>query len=200
MYNKSYVFTMDDGRQVIGKVPNPNAGLPHVTTASEVATMDFVHAIDPRGRSLVWLTSAQVRNILETPAPHVYAWNSRANNPVGAEYIIMEKMPGVQLLQVWDQMKLTDKLQIVTQLFKFQKRWLSARFAKIGSLYYTGDVDTGATDGHLFTDSDGKEVRDERFAIGPSTGRDWIDEGRSSLKCDRGPCKNTTASNGNALV
>jgi hypothetical protein len=46
MYNKSYLFTMDDGRQVIGKVPNPNAGLPHFTTASEVATMDFVCAID----------------------------------------------------------------------------------------------------------------------------------------------------------
>lgn len=33
---------MDDGRQVITKVPNPNAGLPFYTTASEVATMDFV--------------------------------------------------------------------------------------------------------------------------------------------------------------
>lgn len=42
MYNKSYLFTMDDQRQVIGKVPNPNAGQPSLTTASEVATMDFV--------------------------------------------------------------------------------------------------------------------------------------------------------------
>jgi hypothetical protein len=42
MYNKSMLFTMDDGSQVVAKVPNPNAGLPHFTTASEVATMDFV--------------------------------------------------------------------------------------------------------------------------------------------------------------
>lgn len=42
MYNKAFLLTMDNGRQVIGKVPNPNAGLPHFTTASEVATMDFV--------------------------------------------------------------------------------------------------------------------------------------------------------------
>lgn len=42
LYNKSYILTMNDGRQVIGKVPNPNAGKPHFTTASEVATMDFV--------------------------------------------------------------------------------------------------------------------------------------------------------------
>lgn len=42
LYNRSFILNMEDGRQVIGKVPNPNAGLAHVTTASEVATMDFV--------------------------------------------------------------------------------------------------------------------------------------------------------------
>ena len=33
---------MDDGQEVIAKVPNPNSGTPYFTTASEVATMDFV--------------------------------------------------------------------------------------------------------------------------------------------------------------
>lgn len=42
MHNKAIRFTMDNGFQAVGKVPNPNAGLPHFTTASEVATMDFV--------------------------------------------------------------------------------------------------------------------------------------------------------------
>ncbi|KAK4991119.1 hypothetical protein LTR50_002049 [Elasticomyces elasticus] len=42
LYNKAMILSMEDGRQVIGKVPNPNAGLAHFTTASEVATMDFV--------------------------------------------------------------------------------------------------------------------------------------------------------------
>ncbi|KAJ5896137.1 uncharacterized protein N7473_005536 [Penicillium subrubescens] len=32
---------MDDGQEVVAKVPNPNAGTPHFTTASEVATMEF---------------------------------------------------------------------------------------------------------------------------------------------------------------
>lgn len=45
MYNKAMLLTMDDGTQVVAKVPNPNAGLPHLTTASEVATMDFVRCI-----------------------------------------------------------------------------------------------------------------------------------------------------------
>lgn len=42
MFNKTFLFTMQDGTEVVGKVPNPNAGRVHNTTASEVATMDFV--------------------------------------------------------------------------------------------------------------------------------------------------------------
>lgn len=42
MFNRAFLFTIQDGTQVVGKVPNPNAGRPHNTTASEVATMDFV--------------------------------------------------------------------------------------------------------------------------------------------------------------
>ena len=42
MYNKAMLLTMKNGTQVVTKVPNPNAGKPHFTTASEVATMDLV--------------------------------------------------------------------------------------------------------------------------------------------------------------
>ena len=35
---------MDDGKEVIAKLPNPNAGRAHFTTASEVATMDYVRS------------------------------------------------------------------------------------------------------------------------------------------------------------
>ena len=42
MFNKAFLLTMNDGTQAVAKIPNPNAGRPHVTIASEVATMDFV--------------------------------------------------------------------------------------------------------------------------------------------------------------
>ena len=47
MYNKALLLTMDDGTQAVAKVPNPNAGRPHFTTASEVATMDFSSTVGP---------------------------------------------------------------------------------------------------------------------------------------------------------
>ena len=42
MFNKALLLTMEDGKQVVAKIPNPNAGPSHCTVASEVATMDFV--------------------------------------------------------------------------------------------------------------------------------------------------------------
>lgn len=44
-FSKVFLITMDDGKEVIAKLPNPNAGRPHFTTASEVATMDYVRTI-----------------------------------------------------------------------------------------------------------------------------------------------------------
>lgn len=41
-YNKVFRLTMDNGVAVIARIPNPNAGPVGYTTASEVATMDFV--------------------------------------------------------------------------------------------------------------------------------------------------------------
>lgn len=41
-YNKVFRLLMGDGKQVLARIPNPNAGPPFYTTASEVATMQFV--------------------------------------------------------------------------------------------------------------------------------------------------------------
>jgi hypothetical protein len=41
-FNKTFLVTMHDGHQLIARLPNPNAGRAHYTTASEVATMDYV--------------------------------------------------------------------------------------------------------------------------------------------------------------
>jgi hypothetical protein len=38
LHNKVFVLTMDNRREVVVKVPNPNAGPAFYTTASEVAT------------------------------------------------------------------------------------------------------------------------------------------------------------------
>ena len=41
-FNKVFRLRLDNDLTVIARIPNPNAGEPYITTASEVATMDFV--------------------------------------------------------------------------------------------------------------------------------------------------------------
>lgn len=121
--------------------------------------------------------------------PKVYAWNSRADDAVGAEYIIMEKMAGVQLSEVWDNMKIADKMQLRLNLALYQDVWLSISFRQFGGLYYRQDMESRPPDNYLYTNREGEKVHDSRFTVGPMTGRDWSDCRRETLKCDRGPCK-----------
>ncbi|PWY86431.1 hypothetical protein BO94DRAFT_556904 [Aspergillus sclerotioniger CBS 115572] len=86
-FNKAFLLTMDDGNEVIAKIPCPNSGTPLLTTASEVATLKFF--------------------------PEVYAWNSDPTNPIGAEYIIMEKIHGVALAQRWETMNTLERYKII---------------------------------------------------------------------------------------
>lgn len=41
-FNKVLILTMDDGNEVVAKIPNPNAGPSFYMLASEVATRHFV--------------------------------------------------------------------------------------------------------------------------------------------------------------
>ena len=41
-FNKTLLVRMHDGHQLVARLPNPNAGPPRFTTASEVATMAYV--------------------------------------------------------------------------------------------------------------------------------------------------------------
>ncbi|EEQ34651.1 hypothetical protein McanCB56680_003121 [Microsporum canis] len=170
MFNKAYIFTLDNHKQVVGKVPNPNAGIPHYTTANEVATIDFM------------------RNVLKTPAPEVYAWNSRLDkgNNIGVEYIIMEKLDGIQLGRVWPSLDPADKMKIFLQIFDCQRLWSGTKFTSFGSLYYRDDLD-GSVCKPLVDDRRSQPPEFNRFAIGPATGREWSDDGRIFLDCDRGP-------------
>lgn len=98
----------------------------------------------------------------------------------------MDKTEGVPLSQVRGTMKLPQKLQVLLAMIRLQKRWLSVSFSHYGSLYYAGDVQSPAGNHHYV--KDGNAVKDSEFAIGPATGRDWLDAGRSNLNVERGPC------------
>lgn len=47
-FNKAFRLEMNDGKSILARIPNPNAGPAVYTTASEVATMEFVSPFPPR--------------------------------------------------------------------------------------------------------------------------------------------------------
>ena len=110
-------------------------------------------------------------------------------NPVSAEYIIMEKVPGIKLERVWPSMKIADRFTLVKAIASFQKAWTLVSFKKFGSLYYAKDLGEGAGNEPLYIDANGVDITDAKFAIGPSTGRELIDNRRATVDFDRGPCK-----------
>lgn len=101
----------------------------------------------------------------------------------------MEKVPGIELERVWPSMNIKDKFALVKSIAGFQKAWTSCSFKKFGSLYYAKDLNEPAGSKPLYINVDGVDNVDENFAIGPSTGREFIDNGRATINFDRGPCK-----------
>lgn len=96
----------------------------------------------------------------------------------------MDKVEGVPLSEVWDTTQLQQKLKVILAMTSLQKEWLTVSFSHYGSLYYAGDVQSLAYNHYV---NEGMAINDPEFAIGPATGRDWFDAGRSVLDNERGP-------------
>ena len=124
-----------------------------------------------------------------TPIPKVYAWSSNAKeSAIGAEYIIMEKVPGVPLDEMWPKLQTRDRYEIVKTVAGYQKAWTSFRFKQFGCLYYAQDIEKHTKE-PLCVEMEGVESRYPKFAVGPSTARENVDAGRLGVEFDRGPCK-----------
>ena len=188
-FNKAFLMTMQDGLQVVAKVPNPNAGCPHLTTASEVATMSYVWQALHLFYDRELIRGTQARNNLRLPVPKVHAWNSKAaSNAVGAEFIIMDKVSGLELRQRWPNMRSDRKLELIETIVQMEKKFTSTPFPAIGSMYFKKDLDDfpyqTLDSEHIGSCSEGA-----KFVIGPTTARHCYDSGRGEVGFPRGPCE-----------
>ncbi|KAK3216472.1 hypothetical protein GRF29_8g3379801 [Pseudopithomyces chartarum] len=99
---------MEDDRRVIAKTSHPNVGPLVLTTASEVATMEFA------------------RTVLDLPVPQVLAWSATDQNPVQAEYIIMEGARGSQLHEVWEDLSIwASCVEYLQSIVRREIDWIS---------------------------------------------------------------------------
>lgn len=169
-FSRVFLLTMDDGFQVIAKLPYPLTVPKRFMTESEVATLDF-------------LSSKGV------PVPRVYDWSSDGSNAVGSEYIIMEMAPGRPLASRWFSLTQKERVRFVTSVVGIERKILSLSLGSYGSLYYKAHLPS-----HLQADLYGPETFDEnrdasRFCIGPATDYMFWRGKRASLDLNRGPCE-----------
>ena len=130
------------------------------------------------------------------PVPRVTEWSSRKSvspNPVGAEYILMERMTGHQLCDVWPAMSEAKRFGLVKSIVEIEGRLTAAKLSKYGSIYYRNDHPDGLNiEGSTILATSGTKDT-SRFVIGPATQQSfWADE-KSDLDIDRGPCRYTPA-------
>ncbi|KAL4781272.1 kinase-like domain-containing protein [Aspergillus varians] len=160
-FNRLFQVTFNDGKHVIARLPYPSTVPQQHTVASEVATLDYLRL-----------------NGVNTPK--VYAWCSKRANLVGAEYIIMEKLDGIPLGEVWYTMTPKQQHGIMKQIVEWETRLMSMKFPASGSIYYQKDLASGQGVPLL-------ENSDRGFCIGPMAHYSWWHDERAILNADRGP-------------
>jgi hypothetical protein len=121
-YNKAFCLMLDNSLRVIARMPCPLAGPSYMVTVSEVATLQFA------------------KEVLKLPVPQVITWSGVKQgqvNPVGADFIIMEEVPGVCLGERWSTFESPDDVTpIMTRILDMETKFESLRFSRIGSLYF----------------------------------------------------------------
>ncbi|CAG7921350.1 unnamed protein product [Penicillium olsonii] len=153
-----FLLRAKNGREVIARIPTPVAGPPHYTTASKVATMDFL------------------RSILKLLVPEVLAYSASSDNPIGAEYILMERVKGESLSSRWLSLTTDETKDIMTQITDMERTIFDFHFPAYGSLYHKKDLD-GETQIPIVGD----------FCIGPVSARQFWHGERSKPEIDHGP-------------
>ncbi|EFR05309.1 hypothetical protein MGYG_08320 [Nannizzia gypsea CBS 118893] len=166
--NRVFLLTTEDGFQAIAKIPYKITVPNHYTTASEVATTDFL-----RSKGI--------------PVPYIFGWSADPNNPVGVEYIIMEKASGIPLETKWFNLSKDERLPLVTSLVDIEKKLFAIPFGHFGSIYYRTDVPSDLQQDLYIKDA--VSSADERFCIGPTADYMFWYGKRAELEVDRGPWK-----------
>ncbi|KAF8868545.1 hypothetical protein CPB84DRAFT_1807267 [Gymnopilus junonius] len=115
------------------------------------------------------------RDVLKIPTPR----SQRPKQPVGAEYIIMEKAPGMDLRTRWPLITSgLDVIPLVNDFIDIENKF-EGYVQPDRQFIFQGRFD-------LEADEDIKAAA-ERYRVGPLTDRQWWRGGRADLDIDRGP-------------
>ncbi|KAL4779756.1 kinase-like domain-containing protein [Aspergillus varians] len=167
-FNRVFLLTMSDGFEAIMKMLYHHDGPKYYATASEAATLQYLHS---KG----------------IPVPKLYGYSASASNEVGVEYIIMEKAPGTGLQSLWVDMSKRQRHKLASSFVEIEKKLFDLSLGCIGSIYFKKDIPSDLQATLYSTDSE-KDQDSDSFCIGPTADYMFWHRGRDALDLYRGPC------------
>ncbi|RMY17246.1 hypothetical protein D0867_06172, partial [Hortaea werneckii] len=160
-FNRVFEVTMRDGFRIIARLPYPSTQPKFLATSSEVATMDLVrrHGV---------------------PTPLVYKYCANANNPVGSEYMVMEKVAGRRLTDIWYELCDKERVRILGAIVDQEAKLFNVSLPAYGSIYRTSDLPESMSHAKLEADAG-------QFCVGPDASLEYWFWTRNQLEISRGP-------------
>jgi aminoglycoside phosphotransferase len=158
---------------------------PHLKTASEVATLSYVS------------------NHTSIPVPEVIAYDPSAQNDLGFEWILMTRLPGVPLKELWTTSLLSwhERVCITKEISGYIRQMQGLHSNRLGSLYLTGQQHPKLDELHPHASSNitKNEPRftplksDPRYSIGPVVAIPFFHSNRVNLLSRRGPFSSSSS-------
>ena len=161
-FNRVFEIVFKDDISILARLPYSSTEPRNLSVASEVATLDFVRSY-------------------EIPVPRVLGYSATAENTVGAEYVLMEKLPGRVIGDRWFDLSDTERLKILYKIVETEAKLFSIELPASGSIYYNCDLPESVSKVNLPGSSD--------LVVGPFSGQRWWAVERADLDIDRGPRK-----------
>lgn len=119
-FHEIRILTFEDGWTCIGRFTSLYE--PLFKTESELATI------------------AYVRKHTQIPVPQIYFVNHDQNHAVGSAFVLMERMEGVRLSDIWRDLSMEHRMSVISQLAHVVGQLADLRFDCIGSLTSDGTV------------------------------------------------------------
>lgn len=174
-FNKIYqISSCFNAKKYLMRVALPAE--PFFKTESEVATL------------------AYVQKHTSIPVPDVITYESDAGNELGFEWILMEKIEGVPLNNIWETIPFTSKKDLTVQMAEYLAELQNMQFPRIGSLYFAAlrhrvHAEDESFEGRPVDGANNPESQcvDNDFVVGRTVSPWFFRDKRIHLPADRGP-------------
>ncbi|KAL4792568.1 kinase-like domain-containing protein [Aspergillus venezuelensis] len=147
-FNRVFIFTLNNAKTIVAKLPFRPAGPAKLTTISEVATVRYLQA----------KTNIPIPKVLD------YNHDASGTNTVGSEYIIMEHATGVPLYEKWHEMAGDQNVRCIDAIYRTIKEIVNLEFPAFGSIYFDDTLDSAS-----------KQLLGDGFCVGPHCGTRYWD-------------------------